>query len=141
MGFYSVPLFMQMIERNLKYFRYFFMPFFFLQEKNCKIAAVTTVNLLYARHEKSVAKRSGRRGTDYCACAFRLFLFQTHCSPTVQGILYTNSLAGVDACFVKEYSVAVRAHPTPSRLIVAHSQYLNTKHFLIYLWFILRRCQ
>jgi hypothetical protein len=37
---------------------------------------------------------------------------------------YTNSVAGVDACFVKEYSIAVQAHPTPSGLLTARYQYL-----------------
>jgi hypothetical protein len=40
----------------------------------------------------------------------------------VQCIVYTNSVFGVDACFVKEYSVAVHAHLTPSRLLVERVQ-------------------
>jgi hypothetical protein len=34
--------------------------------------------------------------------------------------------AGLDACFVKEYNVAVHAHPTPSELLMAREQYLST---------------
>jgi hypothetical protein len=32
--------------------------------------------------------------------------------------------AGVDACFLIEYSVAVHAHPFPSELLLAHRQYI-----------------
>jgi hypothetical protein len=35
-------------------------------------------------------------------------------TPVVLCIVYTNSVAGVDACFVQESSVAIHAHPTPS---------------------------
>jgi hypothetical protein len=35
---------------------------------------------LYTRRETSM----GRTGWSYCACALRIYLFQTHCSPVVQ---------------------------------------------------------
>jgi hypothetical protein len=44
-------------------------------------------------------------------------------SPVVQWIVYMNCVEGVDACFVKDYSVAVHAHSTPSGLLMAREQY------------------
>jgi hypothetical protein len=34
-----------------------------------------------------------------------------------------NSAAGVNACCMKEYSIAIHAHPTLSRLLSAHGEY------------------
>jgi hypothetical protein len=40
-------------------------------------------------------------------------VLNTLCS---RSAVFSNSVAGVDACFMKEYSVDVHAHPTPSGL-------------------------
>jgi hypothetical protein len=70
---------------------------------------------------------SGRRG-DLTAHAHSAYFCSKYIllqwSLVVQCIVYINSVADMAACFVKEYSVAVHTHPTPSGLVVARCQYL-----------------
>jgi hypothetical protein len=70
--------------------------------------------------------RSGIRG-DPAAHAHSAYYYFKHIvllqSPVVQCIVYANSVAAVDACFVKEYSVAVHAHSAPSGHLLERGQH------------------
>jgi hypothetical protein len=83
-----------------------------------------------------LAKRSplgsrNRKRVDLTAHAHSASSYSKHIvlqlSPAVQCIVYANSVARVNACFVKDYSVAVHAHPTPNGLLMAREQYVCTE--------------
>jgi hypothetical protein len=73
----------------------------------CRVFFLET--LIRPRAKRSLlGSRSGRMGWSYCACALHLFLFlfQIHCTSLVSSSA-EHCVALVNACFVKEYSVAV----------------------------------